>query len=71
MANFLSLTFTRSNPVADIHALDPIHQDKHFGAKTAIFIDARKKPHHAEALDVPTEISELATDILERAIKNQ
>ncbi len=71
MANFLWLTFTRSNPAADIHALDPIHQDKHFGAKTAIFIDARKKPHHADALDVPTEITELATEILERAIRNQ
>lgn len=65
-SNFLWLTFTRSNPASDVHAIDPICIDKHFGAKTAMVIDARKKPHHAEELSIPAEITQLAKEILER-----
>ena len=48
--NFLWVTFTRSNPSADIWGIKSYTQDKHWGCKGSLIIDARIKPHHAPAL---------------------
>lgn len=48
--NFLWVTFTRSNPAADIYGLDSKLVDKHWGCEKALIIDARIKPHHAPPL---------------------
>ena len=53
--NLLWVTFTRSNPAADIYGIEAFTKHKHWGCKGAIVIDARKKPHHApELLKDPT-----------------
>lgn len=62
--NFLWVTFTRSNPAADIHGVDEFIEQKHWGCAGPLVIDARIKPHHAPPLisdpDVVKKIDALA-----------
>ena len=48
--NFLWVTFTRSNPAADIDGIDAFIDQKHWGCRGPLVIDARIKPHHAPPL---------------------
>ena len=48
--NFLWTTFTRSNPSHDIYGVDSFTENKHWGCKGSLIIDARIKPHHAPLL---------------------
>jgi 4-hydroxy-3-polyprenylbenzoate decarboxylase len=48
--NFLWVTFTRSNPAADIHGVESFTRHKHWGCEGSLVIDARIKPHHAPPL---------------------
>ena len=48
--NFLWVTFTRSNPSNDIHGINSFVENKHWGCKGSLIIDARIKPHHAPPL---------------------
>jgi 4-hydroxy-3-polyprenylbenzoate decarboxylase len=57
LRNFLWVTFTRSNPAADVHGIgEQIHQ-KHWGCRGSLIIDARSKPHHAPPLVEDPEVS--------------
>ena len=47
LENFLWVTFTRSNPAADVHGVDAAIHHKHWGCRGPLVIDARLKPHHA------------------------
>ena len=49
-ANWLWVTFTRSNPAYDIYGLNSSIENKHFSCSIPI-IDARIKPHHAPVLE--------------------
>jgi 4-hydroxy-3-polyprenylbenzoate decarboxylase len=57
IGNFLWVTFTRSNPAADIHGSGATTRDKHWGCTGPLLIDARVKPHHAPALIEDPEVS--------------
>jgi len=48
--NFLWVTFTRSNPAADIVGIGAFSEQKHWGCRGSLVIDARIKPHHAPPL---------------------
>ncbi len=48
--NFLWVTFTRSNPAADVDGIGATIVEKHWGCPGALVIDARAKPHHAPPL---------------------
>lgn len=48
--NLVWVTFTRSNPAADIDGVNDFTLNKHWGCKGPLIIDARKKPHHAPEL---------------------
>jgi len=48
--NLVWVTFTRSNPAADIYGINDFTINKHWGCKGSLIIDARKKPHHAPEL---------------------
>ena len=48
--NFLWVTFTRSNPAADIYGIGASIRCKHWGCEGSLVIDARIKPHHAPPL---------------------
>jgi 4-hydroxy-3-polyprenylbenzoate decarboxylase len=49
--NFLWVTFTRSNPAADVAGVGEFTKDKHWGCEGPLIIDARIKPHHAPPLE--------------------
>ncbi len=48
--NLVWVTFTRSNPAADIYGIRSSTHHKHWGCEGPVIIDARKKPHHAPEL---------------------
>ena len=48
--NWLWVTFTRSNPAADINGFGSFTDQKHWGCTGPLVIDARIKPHHAPPL---------------------
>ena len=48
--NLVWVTFTRSNPAADLFGVDSFTKNKHWGCNGSLIIDARKKPHHAPEL---------------------
>lgn len=50
LGNFLWVTFTRSNPAADVYGVQPSTYQKHWGCRGPLIIDARCKPHHAPTL---------------------
>ena len=50
LGNFLWVTFTRSNPAADISGFGAFSEQKHWGCTGPLLIDARIKPHHAPPL---------------------
>ena len=57
LENFLWVTFTRSNPAADVHGVDAFVEDKHWGCRGSIVIDAREKPGHAPPLIEDPEVT--------------
>jgi 4-hydroxy-3-polyprenylbenzoate decarboxylase len=54
--NLVWITFTRSNPAADIFGIDSFTKNKHWGCRGPVIIDARKKPHHAPELIKDPEV---------------
>ena len=48
--NFLWTTFTRSDPARDVYGIGAFTENKHWGVRGSLVIDARIKPHHAPPL---------------------
>ena len=57
LENLLWVTFTRSNPTADVHGVDALIRQKHWGCRGPLVIDARTKPHHAPPLVEDPEVT--------------
>jgi 4-hydroxy-3-polyprenylbenzoate decarboxylase len=57
LGNFLWVTFTRSNPAADVYGIESFIADKHWGCFGSLVIDARIKPHHAPPLVEDPEVT--------------
>jgi 4-hydroxy-3-polyprenylbenzoate decarboxylase len=55
--NFVWVTFTRSNPAADIDGIGAFTHQKHWGCRGSLVIDVRLKPHHAPPLVADAEIT--------------
>lgn len=53
--DYVWVTYTRSNPSHDIYGVEEFTENKHWGCKGPMIIDARKKPHHAPELKVLPE----------------
>lgn len=56
LTNFLWVTFTRSDPARDIYGVDAFTENKHWGCRGPLVIDARTKAHHAPPLEADPEI---------------
>jgi len=56
VANFVWVTFTRSNPSHDIHGVNAYYENKHWCCGGPLLIDARIKPHHAPVLEKNLEV---------------
>ena len=54
--NLLWIPFTRSNPASDIYGIDDFTEDKHWGCRGPLVIDARIKPHHAPILEEDPQV---------------
>lgn len=54
--NFLWTAFTRSDPAADLQGLWAFTEDKHWGCRGPLVLDARIKPHHAPPLVEDPEV---------------
>jgi 4-hydroxy-3-polyprenylbenzoate decarboxylase len=65
VANFVWVTFTRSNPAVDVHGVGAFTEHKAWGCRGAVVIDARIKSHHAPPLvedpQVTARVEQLAT----------
>ena len=57
LESLLWVAFTRSNPAADLHGIDSFVEDKHWGYRGSLLIDARIKPHHAPALEPDPQVA--------------
>jgi 4-hydroxy-3-polyprenylbenzoate decarboxylase len=57
LRNFLWVTFTRTDPAADLYGVESFIADKHWGCRGPLVFDARIKPHHAPLLEEPPEIT--------------
>ncbi len=55
--NFLWVTFTRSDPAADVYGIQPLVDQKHWGCRGSLVIDARSKPRHAPPLIEDAEVT--------------
>lgn len=61
--NFVWVTFTRSNPSHDIHGINSFTENKHWGCKGPMIIDARIKPHHAPLLIKDPEVEKKVDEL--------
>lgn len=61
--NFVWVTFTRSNPSHDIHGINSFTENKHWGCKGPMIIDARIKPHHAPLLIKDAEVEKKVDEL--------
>ena len=57
LANFLWVTFTRSNPAADVYGIGSSVKQKHWGCSGSLVIDARVKSHMAPPLEVDPTVA--------------
>jgi 4-hydroxy-3-polyprenylbenzoate decarboxylase len=57
LENFLWVTFTRSNPAADLHGVGAFSRQKHWGCEGSLVLDARSKPHHAPPLEEDPDVA--------------
>jgi 4-hydroxy-3-polyprenylbenzoate decarboxylase len=57
LRNFLWVSFTRTNPATDVDGIDSFIENKHWGCRGPLVIDARLKPHHAPPLVGEPEVS--------------
>jgi len=64
--NFVWVTFTRSNPSHDIYGINSFTENKHWGCKGPLIIDARIKPHHAPVLEKDPEVEKLVSKLGEK-----
>ncbi len=49
--NYLWVAYTRCNPSHDIYGIDAFIENKHWGCRGSLVIDARIKPHHAPPVE--------------------
>ena len=56
LRNFLWVAFTRSNPSHDIYGIADFQENKHWGCRGPVIIDARRKPHHAPPVELDPEM---------------
>ena len=68
LKNWLWVTFTRSNPSHDVYGVKSIFENKHWGCLGSMVVDARIKPHHAPAVEMPENFRRKAKEILNKAI---
>ncbi|MDP1764019.1 MAG: UbiD family decarboxylase [Sediminibacterium sp.] len=49
--NYVWVTYTRCNPSHDMYGIDSFTENKHWGCRGPLVMDARIKPHHAPPIE--------------------
>jgi 4-hydroxy-3-polyprenylbenzoate decarboxylase len=57
VVDWLWVTFTRSNPSADVDGVEAFTHQKHWGCRGPLVVDARIKGHHAPPLEEDPEVT--------------
>jgi 4-hydroxy-3-polyprenylbenzoate decarboxylase len=57
LRNFLWVTFTRTNPATDLHGIEAFTDQKHWGCRGTLVLDARTKSHHAPVLEEDPQVT--------------
>ena len=66
LRNFVWVSFTRCNPSHDIYGIDSFTENKHWGCKGPLVIDARIKPHHAPPVEKDPEVEKRIDRLFEK-----
>jgi 4-hydroxy-3-polyprenylbenzoate decarboxylase len=69
LRDFLWTTFTKSDPASDVHGIGEFVENKHWGCRGALVIDAKRKPHHAPELVELPEIAKRADKIVGKILR--
>lgn len=64
--NYLWVTYTRCNPSHDIYGIDAFTQNKHWGCRGPLVIDARIKPHHAPPVEKDPDVEKKIDKLFEK-----
>ncbi len=56
LRNFLWVAFTRCNPSHDMYGVNEFTENKHWGCRGPLIIDARIKPHHAPPVETDPDV---------------
>ncbi|MES2331385.1 MAG: UbiD family decarboxylase [Bacteroidota bacterium] len=64
--NQLWVTYTRCNPSHDIYGIDAFTENKHWGCRGPLVIDARIKPHHAPPVERDQAVEKKIARIFEK-----
>jgi 4-hydroxy-3-polyprenylbenzoate decarboxylase len=66
ITNWLWVTFTRSNPSHDVHGVHSFIENKHWGCRGPLIIDARIKPFHAPPVIMEEEVIKKASAVYKK-----
>lgn len=66
LRNYLWVTYTRCNPSHDIYGIDSFTENKHWGCRGPLIIDARIKPHHAPPVEKDPAIEKKINRLFEK-----
>jgi 4-hydroxy-3-polyprenylbenzoate decarboxylase len=66
LGNYLWITYTRCNPSHDIYGVDAFTENKHWGCRGPLVMDARIKPHHAPVLEKDPQIEKNINRLFEK-----
>ena len=66
LADFLWMTFTRSDPAQDLHGVGERFINKHWAVDAPLIVDARIKAHHQKPLSVSDGVAHAAKNLLAR-----
>ena len=66
MRNFLWVSFTRCNPSHDIYGVNSFTENKHWGCRGPLVIDARIKPHHAPPVEIDSAVEKKINRLFEK-----
>ena len=64
--NFVWVSFTRCNPSHDIYGIDSFTENKHWGCRGQLVIDARIKPHHAPPVEKDPAVEKQINRLFEK-----
>lgn len=64
--NFLWVSFTRCNPSHDMYGINSFTQNKHWGCRGPLIMDARIKPHHAPPVELDSAVEKKITRLFEK-----